>query len=305
MAVTPPRIARLSLTTADPARAAEFYVRALDFERVGTCRCGGAAFAALLGVEGGATATTLRLGGQEITLLAFATPGQPYPAGSAADDLWFQHIAIVVSDMAAAYARLRAVPGWSAISAGGPQRLPAASGGVVAFKFRDPEGHPLELLSFPPERVPPLWSRPASDGLFLGIDHSAITVAATARSLDLYEGGLGLSRRSHSVNSGPEQERLDNVTAPRVRVTGLRWADAPPPYVELLCYEEPRRPRAPLAPRSNDVAATRLEIDAIDLDAVLPRLPSARPPASVQLDDGRRAVRIRDPDGHDLLLFTA
>jgi catechol 2,3-dioxygenase-like lactoylglutathione lyase family enzyme len=301
MALTTPRIARLSLTTADPVRAAEFYARALGFERAGTQRCGGAAFAALMGVESEAAATTLRLGGEEVTLLAFATPGRPYPADRSADDLWFQHMAIVVSDMAAAYARLRAVPGWSAISTSGPQDLPAASGGVAAYKFRDPEGHPLELLSFPPGRVPPRWSRPTPDALFLGIDHSAITVADTRRSLELYERGLGLSRHTQSTNQGVEQERLDNVRAPLVRVTGLRWDKAPPPYLELLCYEEPRRRRVPLVLKPNDVAAMRVEIEGLDPDAVSAGLGG---PAVVQLDDGRRAVRITDPDGHDLLVFS-
>ena len=76
-------------------------------------------------------------------------PGPPYPAGSRSPDLWFQHFAIVVSDMDAAYARLRAA-GVPPISFGGPETLPEQNGGVRAFKFREPDGHPLELLWFPP-----------------------------------------------------------------------------------------------------------------------------------------------------------
>lgn len=36
-------------------------------------------------------------------------------------------------------------------------RLPESSGGVTAFKFRDPDGHPLELLAFPDGKVPSRW----------------------------------------------------------------------------------------------------------------------------------------------------
>ena len=28
---------------------------------------------------------------------------------------------------------------------------------IVLFKFRDPEGHPLELLAFPRDSVPACW----------------------------------------------------------------------------------------------------------------------------------------------------
>jgi hypothetical protein len=76
------------------------------------------------------------------------------------DDLRFKHIAIVVADMESAYLRLRACQGWTAITRPAPQRLPANSGGVTASKFRDPEGHPLELLAFPPNNMPSRWREP-------------------------------------------------------------------------------------------------------------------------------------------------
>ena len=61
----------------------------------------------------------MRLGREEIALVRFAVPGrQPYPTGSRSDDLWFQHLAIVVADMDAAYAHLSAHPGWQPISEG-------------------------------------------------------------------------------------------------------------------------------------------------------------------------------------------
>jgi len=88
----------------------------------------------------------MRLGAQDIGLLRFARQGRPYPRDSRSDDLWFQHLAIVVNDMDAAYAHLSLSAVWRPISDGGPQLLPPSNGAVRAFKFRDPDGHPLELL---------------------------------------------------------------------------------------------------------------------------------------------------------------
>ena len=46
----------------------------------------------------------LRLGRQLIELQEFAdSAGRPYPPGSTSTDLWFQHLAIVVTDMRDAY----------------------------------------------------------------------------------------------------------------------------------------------------------------------------------------------------------
>ena len=93
--------------------------------------------------------------------------------------------------MPAAYARLAAQPGWNTISTDGPQVLPASSGGVTAYKFRDPEGHPLELLAFPPDAIPARWQKVSATGC-LGIDHSAISVVDTDQSIKFYERlGLG------------------------------------------------------------------------------------------------------------------
>jgi hypothetical protein len=56
-----------------------------------------------------------------------------------------------------------------------PARAAASAGtcdGVVTFKFRDPEGHPLELLEFPPGNMPAAWRRRQGVGPCLGNDHS-------------------------------------------------------------------------------------------------------------------------------------
>ena len=67
------------------------------------------------------------------------------------------------------------------------------------------------------------WHRPTSQ-LFLGIDHTAIVVADTDRSLSCYRDTLGLRVVGRSENYGPEQERLNNVFGARLRITTLRAA---------------------------------------------------------------------------------
>jgi catechol 2,3-dioxygenase-like lactoylglutathione lyase family enzyme len=177
----------------------------------------------------------LMLGQQSIQLAATESSSCIFaPANSTA----FQHFAIVVSDIETAMRKLSSCQGWSPISRHGPQTLPRASGGVTAFKFRDPEGHPLELLWFPEGARPAAWSdnRP---GTFLGIEHSAITVANTARSIAFYQ-GLGFFVLSSQVNRGSEQEQLDDLDGAVVEVTGLACPSGAAPHLELLRYQHPK-----------------------------------------------------------------
>jgi catechol 2,3-dioxygenase-like lactoylglutathione lyase family enzyme len=239
----------------------------------------GRAFEQLMDVRGGARAVTLALGAQTLELLQFDEPGQAYPSDGSACDLSFQHFAILVTDMQEAFRHLAAIPGWTAISREGPQRLPQSSGGVTAFKFRDPEGHPLELLAMPVAAA----SHAAASGLWCGIDHSAISVSDTMQSVAYYE-ELGLRLSATSYNHGTEQARLDNVTAPNLEVTALSPLCAKP-HLELLCYRRPRPRSSPLA-ANNDVIATRL---------IFQREVTASAAA-------HEAVHHTDPDGHHLII---
>jgi catechol 2,3-dioxygenase-like lactoylglutathione lyase family enzyme len=277
------RLASFGLTTADARRLSRFYERAFGFRPLRAERRSGADFERLTGVEGGASAITLGLGEEVIELLQFDRPGRPYPASVVSSDLRFQHFAIVVADIQRAYQRLVSVGGWTAITIDGPQQLPASSGGVAAFKFRDPDGHPLELLAFPDGRMPEHWKTRSSGNLFLGLDHSAIGVANTAVSIAFYE-GLGLRVAARSLNTGPEQERLDAVSHAQVEVTALETEQATP-HLELLCYRSVTRGEND-AVRGNDVAATRLvfEVDGAS-------------------SEGATAPQgLIDPDGHHLVI---
>ncbi len=229
-----------------------------------------------MGVRGGADCVVLHLGCSEIEMCQFDEPGRPYPPDLSPYDSQFQHFAIVVADMDRAFERLSQSTGWSAISTGGPQRLPENSGGVTAFKFRDPDGHPLELLSFPVGRIPASWHGSDPRRLFLGVDHSAISVADTERSVDYYT-DLGLRVAAKTLNQGPEQQRLDGVPNPIVDVIALDPPQATP-HVELLCYRGPAtHGRSQI--RSNDLAASRLIFQAV--------MGADEPEALLQ-----------DPDGH-------
>lgn len=219
----------------------------------------------------------IRLGDQRIELvLASSAPVAPTPSNATG----FQHCAIIVADMNTAMARLRLSQGWSPISRNGPEHLPEASGGATAFKFRDPDGHPLELLQFAPGRVPEIWQ--ARDGaVFLGIDHSAITVSETGDAIAFYR-GLGFEPSERQLNRGVEQARLDGLALEEalVEVTTLRPAGGAPPHLELLCYRDPPSLSAP-AP-DGSVLATVLRLEGV--------------PA--RQDEAPRALR--DPDGHRL-----
>jgi catechol 2,3-dioxygenase-like lactoylglutathione lyase family enzyme len=244
-----------------------------------------ARFERRMGVCGGALRHTLELGREAVDILQFDTPGRPYPHPLSPDDTAFQHFALVVSHMDLALAQLRGAPGWTPISSLGPQRLPPGSGGVTAFKFRDPDGHPLELLAFAEDAVPPYWKECSARGIFLGIDHSAISVRGTAVSSAFYR-SLGFTVTAQTFNHGVEQANLDGVPNPQVEVTALSLAAAAP-HLELLCYRtQVQAPRKVLS--SNDVAATRIVLA----------------PDGKENDVDAACELVLDPDGHHLLLLS-
>ena len=141
------RLSRIRLVCQDAQRLASFYESAFGFSRSVEMHLAGSAFASLIRIPcAEAHITVLALGRQKIELISIDPEGEAYPAAVPAWSPLFQHFAIVVSSMAAAYARLQAQQGWTPISTDGLQVLPASSGGVAAFKFQDPEGHLIGII---------------------------------------------------------------------------------------------------------------------------------------------------------------
>jgi catechol 2,3-dioxygenase-like lactoylglutathione lyase family enzyme len=301
----------VAITVSDADRAVDFYSHVLTFEKVADRKVAGEEYGHLFGVFGARIrAVRMRLGDEYIELLQFLAPrGRPIAVDSRSNDRWFQHVAIIVRDMGVAYARLRSFHVEHASS--GPQRLPdwnPNAGGIEAFYFRDPDGHNLEVLAFPSGKGLPKWHAPG-EGLFLGIDHTAIVVADTQASLHFYHDSLGLRIVGASENYGTEQEHLNNVFGARVRITSLRAAQGP--GVELLEYLTPRTGR----PMPSDTQANDLWYWQIDMRAPQPAAIAASleethagvvSSPALELHDGalgwRNIVLARDPDGHAVLM---
>ncbi len=262
-------VAAVGMTVGSMERSVAFYARILGFETISDVEVAGSDYEYLQGVFGvRIRVVRMRLGDEAIELTEYLAPrGRPVPLDSRSHDRWFQHIAIIVSDMDQAYAWLREAGVEHASPA--PQRLPdwnPTAGGIRAFYFKDPDGHSLEILTFPPDKGDPKWHRP-TDRLFLGIDHTAIVVSDTAASLRCYRDALGFRVAGESENYGREQERLNNVFGARLRITTLRAPTGP--GVEFLEYLTPRDGRpAPSDARANDLIHWQAVLVTADADAV-------------------------------------
>ena len=299
----------------------------------------GPGYASLIGLPGARLKLVrLALGQERLELLEVQElgpgqrPGRPFAADSHSNDLWFQHICVVVRDLEQASAPVR-----EAIAAGelqaissSPQRLPdwnAAAAGIEAFKLHSPEGHCLELLQFPADKGDARWHRcadahgsaPASTGgagVFLGIDHSAIGVADTERSCRFYNQLLGLRLGGDGINEGPEQDGLDGLSGTRVRITGHRCPSGA--GIECLDYRSPAGGRPmPVDLGAQDRACGQLRLlvgrTPEHLEAIAAGLEEHGgrqiSPGVVKLPDPearalgfQAGLQVSDPDGHRLQL---
>jgi len=316
----------IGITVSDMDRALGFYTKVLTFEKVSEIEVAGEEYENLFGVFGlRIRVARLQLGDEFIELTDYLAPeGRPIPVDMRSNDRWFQHIAIVVSDMDKAYQRLREFKVQHAST--GPQRIPdwnKGAAGIRAFYFRDPDGHHLEIIYFPPGKGDSKWQRTrqmangkeqraegialrAEGGLFLGIDHTAIVVSNTEESLKFYRDLLGLKVAGESENYGTEQEHLNNVFGARLRISGLRAAKGP--GIEFLEYLAPCDGRpTPDDIRANDLTHWQTTLFVSNADALLQRLRnrSARfisPAAAVTITEAalgfRKGFLVRDADGH-------
>ncbi len=305
------RVDSIAMTVGDLERSVDFYTHVLSFEFDLDREVLGEDYERLFGLFGvRLRVATLHLGNERLQLLQFLTPsGRPIPPDLHSNDRAFQHIAIVVSDMQLAFKRLRSFKVQYASTA--PQRLPesnTAAAGIEAFYFRDPDGHFLELLSFPEGKGAQKWHLHGGP-LFLGIDHTAIVVSDTEASLHFYRDLLGLRVAGESENFGTEQEHLNNVFGAHLRITSLRAQQGP--GVELLEYLAPQSGR-PMPPDTApaDLWYWQINLRSANLAELAQRLQGARTPLTagkvIELHDGAMefsaAILARDPDGHRSLI---
>lgn len=303
-------VAAIGMTVSDMDRSVEFYSKILSFEKVSDVEVAGEDYEHLQGLFGlRMRVVRMRLGVEVLELTEYLTPkGRPIPVDSRSNDRWFQHIAIITSDMEKAYSWLRKNKVEHAST--GPQTLPAwnkSAGGIKAFYFRDPDRHWLEILEFPAGKGDMKWQ--AKDRLFLGIDHTAIVVGSTEASLKFYRDTLGMTVAGESENYGTEQEHLNNVFGARLRITSLRARHGP--GIEFLEYLAPRDGRMiPEDARANDLAhwqtklvvgsASRAQqaLSSMKYNFISTGIISLREPAL----GFRRGLVVRDADGHAMQL---
>jgi len=299
----------VGMTVSDLARSVDFFAKVLSFEKLSEVEVHGSEYEKLQGVFGvRMRIARLKLGAETIELTQYLAPeGRPIPPDWRSNDLWFQHIAIVVSDMDKAYGRLREHKVRHASTA--PQTLPVineAAAGIRAFYFKDPDGHNLEIIYFPPGKGDSRWQH-KTDKLFLGIDHTAIVVSSTQGSLKFYRDLLGMKLVGASLNFGTEQEHLNNVAGARLHISGLKAESGP--GIEFLEYLAPRSGRpAPHDTRANDLWHWQTTLTTTSAAATAEKLRRAKrrvvSPGVAELPDQSlgfaRGFLARDPDGHGL-----
>jgi catechol 2,3-dioxygenase-like lactoylglutathione lyase family enzyme len=309
----------VGMTVADMDRSIDFYTTVLGFTKITDRQVTGRGSANVspskaeplpAAIEIQLRVVELQLGDETIELTEFLTDkGRSIPLDSRSHDRWFQHLAIVVSDLHRADQHLRQ---HSTVRVSPqPQTLPdwnPVAGGIQAIYFRDPDGHNLELIHFPAEKGAPEWQQ-ATDTLFLGIDHTAIVVADTVASRTFYCDLLGMELQQESENFGVEQEQLSGITNVKVQISSLKAETGI--GIELLEYLQPTDGRPiPLDTQFNDLWCSRTTIVVDDTIDTVQRLGIAHLPltaAEVLATDPSgskfdRQFLIKDPDGHLILL---
>ena len=304
----------IGMTVSDMDRSVAFYSDVLAFKPISDVEVDGPEYDQLWGLFGvRARVVRMQLGAQQLVLVEFLSPPdlRPIPMPSYSHDLWFQHFAIVVRDMEAAWAQLRKHH-VRQISPR-PQTIPISNpvaAGIKAIKFRDPDGHNLELLWFPEGKGNPIWKTPGFD-VFLGIDHTAMTVRSTENSIKFYRDLLGMTVAGGTLNMGAEQEHLDSLPGARARVTGMATTIGPP-GVEFLEYELPTAGRPfPIDSHPTDLWHWQTTLVVPDVEAAAAKVHGMGQMISsgvVTLPDKLlgfgKGFLVRDPDGHVMQLVS-
>jgi catechol 2,3-dioxygenase-like lactoylglutathione lyase family enzyme len=304
------KVESVGITVKEMDRSLKFYTEVLGFKKISDKEFKGTEFEKLQGVFGlNIRVARLQLGDEFIELTDYLTTGgRSIPEDAKSNDLFFQHIAIVVSDMEKAYAQVKKynVEHVSTSPQTLPKTIPAAEG-IKAFYFHDPDDHNLELIYFPKGKGQDKWQ--LSNGkIFLGIDHTAIGVASTESSHKFYNEFLGVERKGDSWNKGIEQEHLNNVEGASLHITGYRATAGP--GIEFLQYINPGPGKPyPTDSRSDDIWHWQTTLIVDDSKKLFDKLKAAGAnfitKEIVYLNVNgvhSKSFIVRDPDGHAILL---
>ena len=323
-------VEKVSITVSDLDKAISFYTQVLDFTKEEEYILTGKIAQELFGLKtekAKVRIAKISLGNEIVELMEFSgvDPGRAIPPDSKSNDLWFQHIAIVVNNMDSAYKKIQQAKATHVSTS--PQTLPEylpAAAGISAFYFRDPDGHNLELINFPKGKGNPKWqdsdeaklratnisSTPvfnhSNSSLFLGIDHTAIGISSTDEAYTFWKDILKMEIGGHSENYGPEQEHLNQVFGARLFITGLHTDNGF--GVEFLDYIAPPGGRSyPSDSNPTDLWHWHTTVKVSGLDQLSEQLLAKNfqfiSKGIVQLDDLNKALMLRDPDGHAVMLI--
>lgn len=304
------KVDAVGITVKEMNRSLNFYTEVLGFKKVSDKEYRGEDFEKLQGIFGvNMRVVRLQLGDEFIELTDYLTTGgRSIPEDQKSNDLFFQHIAIVVSDMDKAYQQVKKynVEHVSTSPQTLPKSIPAAEG-IKAFYFHDPDNHNLELIFFPNGKGQEKWQN-SKGKIFLGIDHTAIGVSSTENSQKFYRDILGIERKGDSWNKGTEQEHLNNVEGASLHITGFRAPAGP--GVEFLQYLKPGPGRPyPADSRADDIWHWQTILVTDDAESLFIKLKSAnavfisKEIVNQEINGMHiKSFIVRDPDGHALLI---
>jgi catechol 2,3-dioxygenase-like lactoylglutathione lyase family enzyme len=183
-----------------------------------------------------------------------------------------------------------------------------AAAGVKAFYFHDPDNHNLELIYFPNGKGQDKWQH-TKGKLFLGIDHTAIGVSSTGKSLKFYEDILGVMRKGESWNMGMEQAHLNFVEGASLHITGLRAAEGP--GIEFLEYLQPGPGKPfPADSKTDDIWHWQTSVVVDNIEKVYVKLKNSdyaivsKNIVTLSNDNrkGFKAFIVKDGDGHAMMI---
>ncbi|MEO6229077.1 MAG: VOC family protein [Ferruginibacter sp.] len=305
------KVAAIGITVKDMDRSVYFYTGVLGFTKISDNEYEGEQYEKLQHIFGlHIRVVRLKLGDEIIELTDYLTGGgRSIPEDAKSNDLIFQHIAIVVSNMDKAFEILK--KNHVEYVSTSPQTLPLsnkAAAGIRAFYFHDVDNHNLELIYFPKGKGNVKWQIPANK-IFLGIDHTAIGISNTESSLMFYQNILGIERKGESWNMGTEQAHLNFVEDASLHITGLHAADGP--GIEFLQYLKPGPGKVfPADTQSDDIWHWQTTLLVDDATGLYNQLKAkgyqlvSRELVNIKQDNGKKltAFIVRDNDGHAVLI---